>query len=175
MRGPSLQGQCPPKRQKRRPRHRGEATGRWRQRQEGGGHQPRAAWSPRSWKRQEGPSLRAFSTSRGILSPGEEKCPQESTLSTYRKAPTSHNRTHQAPSLPFSGPWKLQLWLVGLAKMLSQILGRLFLIEAGKFENREVVSFPAINAVVKGCDVWSSRSHFVPRGDVPEDKSYHMR
>ena len=43
--------------QKRRRRPRGEATWRQRQSWEGRGHHPRDAWSPRSWKRQEGASL----------------------------------------------------------------------------------------------------------------------
>ena len=33
-----------------------EATRRWSQRWEGGGHQPRASWSTQTWKGQEGPS-----------------------------------------------------------------------------------------------------------------------
>ena len=43
--------------QKRRHRQGGEAAWRRRQRQEGRSHQPRDAGSPRSWKRQVGPSL----------------------------------------------------------------------------------------------------------------------
>lgn len=74
---------CPRKRQNRRHRCRGEATCGQRQRWEGRGHQPREAWSSRSWKTEEVPpaaSGRSMTLSRLYLSipapPGPQRsCP----------------------------------------------------------------------------------------------------
>lgn len=74
---------CSHKRQNRRHRCRGEATCGQRQRWEGRGHQPREAWSSRSWETEEVPpaaSGRSMTLSRLDLSipapPGPQRsCP----------------------------------------------------------------------------------------------------